>query len=227
MRLLVIDPDAARANNFAAALRTSGFTPDHLDLLGDATEALSSTRYHGMLLQHSLPDGNGVPWLRRCRARGFAIPAVVLMGRSTVDERIEALDAGADDCLQVPVDRRELVARVRALLRRPPILKSPVVQAGDLTLDCQSRELWINDRPLPMPRRELCMLEALMTRLDRIVTREVLENNLYGHADSWCANSIDVRVSRLRRLLGAAGATVSIQTVKGIGYRLQSGGQSR
>ena len=111
MRVLVLDTVAERARGVTAALQECGYTPDRLDTLSEAKEALSLTPYTGMVLSRRLPDGDGIPWLRQCRARGVAIPAVMVTA-GTVDDRIQALDAGADDCVQVPVDKRELVARV-------------------------------------------------------------------------------------------------------------------
>jgi DNA-binding response OmpR family regulator len=220
MRLLVLDAQAERSRGFVAALRGCGYTPDQLDTLGDATEALALTPYTGMLLRRSFPDGDGVAWLRQCRERGVPIPAVV-MSAGSVEERVEALNAGADDCLQTPVDARELVARVRAVLRRPHALEPALLRAGNLTMDQLSREVWVEAQPFALPRLEMCLLEHLMRRFGRVVPRDLLESNVYGHADDWCPNSLEVRVSRVRRRLAAAGASITIQAVRGVGYLLQ------
>ena len=222
MRLLILDAIAERSLGVVAALRGYGYTPDQLDNLGDAAEALSLTSYNGMVLRRRLTDGDSISWLRQCRARGVQVPAVVVMSASTVEERIEALDAGADDCVQLPVDQRELVARVRAVLRRPPVLEAASLQAGNVVMDVQSREVWVGEKPIVIPRLETCLLEHLMRRAGRIVPRGVLEENVYGHADDWCPNSLEVRVSRVRRRLTSANAGVVIHAVRGIGYTLQA-----
>ena len=221
MRVLVLDTVAERSLGVTAALQECGYTPDRLDTLGEAKEALSLTPYAGMVLSRRLPDGDGIPWLRQCRVRGVAVPAVMVTA-GTVDDRIQALDAGADDCVQVPVDKRELVARVRAVLRRPQALEPTVLRTGNVALDVQSREVRVGDKPVAMPRRELCLLEHLMRRSGRIVPRGMLEDNLYGHADDWCANSLEVRISRVRRQLASADASAAIHTVRGIGYALRA-----
>lgn len=222
MRLLVLDAVAKRSLSVVAALRGCGFTPDRLDTLGEATEALALVPYTGIVLRQRFSDGDGVSWLQQCRADGMATPTVMMLDASTIEDRIQALDAGADDCIQGSVDERELVARVRAVLRRPPTLEAAVLRAGNVALDTRSREVWVGEEAVPMPRRELCLLEHLLRRFGRIVPRVMLEENLYGHADDWCANSLDVRVSRVRRQLSSAGASVAVQTVRGIGYALRA-----
>ena len=221
MRVLVLDTAAERSLGVTAALQECGYTPDRLDTLGEAKEALSLTPYTGLVLSRKLPDGDGISWLRQCRARGVTIPAVMVTA-GTVDDRIQALDAGADDCVQVPVDKRELVARVRAVMRRPQALEPTVLRAGNVALDVQSREVRVGEKPVAMSRRELCLLEHLMRRFERIVSRGMLEDNLYGHADDWCANSLEVRISRVRRQLASADASAAIHTVRGIGYALRA-----
>ena len=221
MRLLVLDSLVERSAGFVAALRACGYTPDQLDRLEDAVEALSLTPYSGMVLRRRFPDGDAIPWLCERRARGLPIPAVMVMGASSVEDRVLALDAGADDCVQLPIDDRELVARVRAVLRRPRVLELSLLRAGNIVLDRRSREVWINEAPVLLPRRELCLLEHLMRRFRRVVPREMLEDNLYGYADGWCANSLEVRLSRVRRHLASASADVAIHTVRAVGYTLQ------
>ena len=129
--------------------------------------------------------------------------------------------SGADDCVIDTLDARELVAKVRAILRRPPALRSHIIQAGNLRFDTDAREVFAGEEMLVLPRRELSILEHLMRSFNRTVTRDYLEAGTYGSFGEVCPNSIEVRISRLRRCLDQGGANVEIKTLRGLGYRLQ------
>jgi DNA-binding response OmpR family regulator len=138
-----------------------------------------------------------------------------------LERRIRALECGADDCVIDTLDARELVAKVRAILRRPPALRSQVIQAGNLRFDTEAREVFAGEKMIVLPRRELGILEHLMRSFNRTVTRDYLEAGIYGSFGEVCPNSIEVRISRLRRCLEQARANVEIKTLRGLGYRLQ------
>lgn len=152
---------------------------------------------------------------------------VVVVPGDDTKERIAALDVGADDCVPRQVHGRELLARLRAVLRRPPALSSPVLSIGNVRLDVATRKVWVGGQPVAIPRRELSLLEHLMRRYGQVVPRPALEGDLYGHLDDACPNSIGVGISRVRRHMQHAEATVSISTVRGVGYMLAAMDEAR
>jgi DNA-binding response OmpR family regulator len=138
-----------------------------------------------------------------------------------VDARIEGLNAGADDYVLKPVLIEELVARIRAILRRPAAALHPVLHAGNVAFDLTSRQVFVAGRPVHIPRREAGLIELLIRRIGRVVPRAALEESLYSFDDEVSPNAIEVAVYRLRTLLAKAGATVAIRTVRGMGYMLE------
>ena len=223
MRLLVLQSAPDSSPHITSALHARGFVLDTFSKLIDGSEAVATGRYRAMLLDHRLADGCTVNWLRTRRASGLPTPALVLTSHDSEEDRIHALESGADDCVHKHGSVRELVARLRALVRRPPVMAVASLQYGNLLLDCSSRQVWVRSKPVLLPRRELNLLELLIRRQGLVVPRSALETDLYGHAEEICPNSIEVRVSRVRRRLKAAGADVTIQTVRGVGYCLIHG----
>ena len=226
MRLLLIQGGPALSDALPI-LKAQGFGFDVFRQASDAARALDRTGYNMVFLDRTLPDGCGWAWRREQRGAGLTLPVVVVMPVDDMEERSAALDAGADDCVPRQVNGRELLARLRAVLRRPPALSSPVLFAGNVRLDVTTREVWVGDQPVAIPRRELSLLEHLMRRCGRVVPRPALEGNLYGHLDDVCPNSIEVRISRVRRHMQHAQATVSISTVRGVGYMLAAMDEAR
>jgi len=221
MRLLVVrSSDMAGPQSFAA-LAANGFNFDEFTALADAAAALASSTYAGVLLSRRLADGCGATWLARQRARGFATPVVIVSSDDGIDDRIRVLDSGADDCVHRSITGRELLARLRAVLRRPPALVTAVLEYGNVRMNTTERQVWVAGQPIAVPRRELDLLEHLMTRAGRVVARTILENNLYGLTEDVSPNSLEVRVSRVRRHLSQAGANVTIRTHRGTGYTLE------
>lgn len=187
----------------------------------ECDEAVSTVDYAAVIAEHPMADGSTIDWLRRRRARGFSTPVLIVLkdGRAGAETRLAALEAGADDCVCLAgTSPREIVARVRALLRRPSSLTRDVLEVGDLVLDVTSRTITRMGQPIPFPRREFGVLELLMRRCGRVVSRASLEASLYGHMGDVCPNSIDVRISRVRHRLRACGSSAVIRTVRGIGY---------
>lgn len=221
MRLLVLDAASRRSGPWMSALQTNGFHFDHFNYLADGKEAARHGVYQMQLVDSRLPDGDAISWLRDQRSSGISTPFVLVTHADDLEKRIRALECGADDCFVDTLDARELVAKVRAILRRPPALRSSMIEAGNLRLDTDAREVFAGDRMLVLPRRELSILEHLMRSFNRTVTRDYLEAGAYGSFGEVCPNSIEVRLSRLRRCLDQAGANVEIKTLRGLGYRLQ------
>jgi DNA-binding response OmpR family regulator len=223
MRLLVIEDEARIAEIVKRSLERAGFVVDSVSLCADAREALSLTAYDAAILDLGLPDGDGLRLLAELRAARSLVPVLVLTARDAVQDRVAGLDAGADDYLIKPFAMAELVARTKALLRRPGGALGATLEAGNIVFDTIGRDVRVAGAAVPMPRRECAILEHLMRRLGRVVPKPVLEEKLYGIDDELDSNAIPVHVHHLRRKLLDAGATAEIHTVRGIGYLLTEG----
>jgi DNA-binding response OmpR family regulator len=220
MRLLVIEDEPRIVEILRPPLEQAGFVVDFVRLCADAREALASHPYDAALLDLGLPDGDGLHLLAELRARGEAIPILVLTARDAVDDRVSGLDTGADDYLVKPFAMAELVARTKALLRRPGGALGMTLNAGNIHFDTVGRDVRVGASNLPLPRRETAILEHLMRRLGRVVPKALLEEKLYGLDDELGSNAIPVHIHYLRRKLLDAGADVEIHTVRGVGYLL-------
>jgi DNA-binding response OmpR family regulator len=172
------------------------------------------------ILDLALPDGDGLRLLGHLRSKGNQVPFLVLTARDTVEDRVNGLDAGADDYLVKPFAMTELIARIKALLRRPGGALGTTLKAGNVNFDTIGRDVTIGDSVLQLPRRESAILEHLMRRLGRVVPKVVLEEKLYGIDDELESNAIPVHIHHLRRKLIDAGAATEIHTVRGLGYLL-------
>ena len=220
MRLLVVEDEARIAEIVRTALLRDGFAVDVLSLCADAREALATTPYDAAILDLGLPDGDGLKLLKELRGKGNAVPVLVLTARDAVEHRVAGLDAGADDYLIKPFAMAELVARTKALLRRPGGALGTTLRSGNVAFDTIGRDLTVANKNVLMPRREMAILEHLMRRMGRVVPKSLLEDKLYGLDDELESNAIPVHVHHLRRKLADSGATVEIHTVRGIGYLL-------
>lgn len=222
MRLMMLEARQGFRDTWISALESNGFRLDLFQLLAEGEEALLQLKYEMLLVNKDLPDGDGVDWLRSRRQFDFNTPFVVMTPAHDIENRIRALDAGVDDAVADSLDARELVARLRALLRRQPIIRPTTIQTGNVEFDVIAREAFVGGKLIAVPRRELGILEHLMLSFNRTVTREFLETSIYGASGEVCPNSIEVRISRLRRWLAQGGADVEIKTLRGLGYRLQT-----
>ena len=220
--LLVEDHDELR-DMLQAHLLQAGFAADAVRCGLDALAAVETGSYDAVILDLGLPDLDGVEVLRRLRAGPAAgLPILVLTARHAVGDRVQGLDAGADDYLVKPFDMLELDARLRSITRRTE--RHPEAPAtlgfGDLRFDPASREAVVGGTLLSLTRREAALLEELVRAGGRTLVRDVLEDRLYGFAEVFTGNALEATVSRLRRRLSAANSAVAVETVRGIGYRL-------
>ncbi len=220
MRLLVVEDEERLRDLLKRALTDAGFTVDALATAADADEAIQSLPYDAAVLDLGLPDGDGIKVLQAARRRGRDVPILILTARDAVADRVRGLDSGADDYLVKPFAMTELVARIKALLRRPGGVLGLTLETGNLTLDTVGREVQVGGAPVTMPRHELAVLELMMRRMGRVVPKAVIEDKLYGLDAEPESNPIPVHIHHLRRRLGTAGATVTIHTVRGVGYML-------
>ena len=220
MRLLVVEDESRIAELLRRALGRAGFVTDTVATCADARATLALNPYDAAILDLGLPDGDGLAVIGETRRAGNAIPILVLTARDAVDDRVCGLDAGADDYLVKPFAMAELVARTKALLRRPGGALGTTLKAGNIRFDTIGRDVSVGNVPLALPRRETAILEHLMRRLGRVVPKPVLEEKLYGMDDELESNAIPVHVHHLRHKLVESGATAEIHTVRGVGYLL-------
>ena len=220
MRLLLIEDEVRIVELVSRALAREGFVVDAFGTCADGKEALSDIHYDAAILDLGLPDGDGLVLLAAIRSGGNRLPVLVLTAKDTVEDRVIGLDKGADDYLIKPFAMSELIARAKALLRRPGSALGTVLSAGNIVFDTIGRDVRVASAALTLPRRELAILEHLMRRLGRVMPKAALEEKLYGIDDELESNAIPVHVHHLRRKLLDAGATVEIHTVRGIGYLL-------
>jgi len=220
VRLLVIEDEDRLSGILKSKLGDVGFTVDIAGSAADASAALELINYDAAVLDLGLPDGDGLAVLRSARRIGKALPVLILTARDAVEDRVAGLNAGADDYLTKPFAMIELIARVKALLRRPGGVLGITLAAGNVSLDTVGRELTVAGTPVRVSRRELAILEQMMRRFGRIVPKTVLEEKLYGIDEEPDSNTIPVHVHHLRRQLQAAGASLVVHTIRGVGYIL-------
>lgn len=216
MRILLIEDDELVGGGIREGLLAHGFTVDHVISAADAETALASGHCDLAILDLGLPDRDGMSLLRELRHTHNRLPVLVLTARDALEDRVAGLEAGADDYLLKPFDLDELVARIRALLRRSAGRVSEVTTHGALSLDTSRREIRLHDELIHLPRRELLLLETLLHAPNVIFTTGQLQERIYGFDDSVASNAVNVHIHHLRRKLGAG----IVETVRGLGYRL-------
>ena len=222
-RLLLVEDDAALAAGLAAALSRDGSKVDVADRGQEALRLARAAAYDACLLDLGLPDGDGIAVLREMRRSAIGFPVLILTARYAIGDRIGGLDAGADDYLMKPFDLGELEARLRALLRRRDADGAPWRRFGPLRFDAEGGAAFAGDEPLELTRREAGVLECLMRRPGRIVTKEAILAAAFPSDSEVATNALEVQVSRLRRKLEAIGVTV--RALRGLGYRLEEAGR--
>ena len=222
MRILLVEDNERLSELIAGGLNRAGMTVDHLASAGDAARALATIRYDAAVLDLGLPDGDGIDVLRTVRRDGVHTPVLILTARDGLKDRVGGLNAGADDYLPKPFELEELIARLHALMRRPGGALGVTLEVGNVSFDSVAREMRIGERVVRMPRRELDLLEQLMRRAGRVVSKPWLEDALYGIDDEVSSNTLEVAVHRLRRRLQTEGASVQIHTLRGVGYMMQT-----
>jgi len=220
MKLLLIEDHERLASYIVVGLEKAQFAVDRFESGQEALDALACTSYDAMILDLGLPDVDGLDLLRQIRQTGRQLPVLILTSRIQVRDRVSGLDAGADDYLTKPFDMDELVARLRAILRRPAESLGPHLSAGNLAFDPSGRQAWVDEAPVQLSPREMGLLEHLLRRSGKVVPKAVLEGSLYDQGDELSSNSLEVLVHRLRKRLLQAKAKVAIHTVRGVGYML-------
>jgi len=219
VRLLVAEDDPGLRSVLERALRRAGYAVDAVADGGRALACLSAIAYDAAVMDWRMPGAPGVDVVRAARRSGARVPILMLTAKDTTADRVEGLDAGADDYLVKPFELAELLARLRALLRRPPETIAPVLRVGDVELDVSTREVRLAGRPVALTARELAILEVLLRRRPAVVDRRALVASVWEDESLGVgSNTVDVHLARLRAKLGPSGAL--IRTVRGVGYRV-------
>jgi two-component system response regulator MprA len=222
MKILVVDDERAVRESLRRALELEGY---EIELAADGSEALyrleGSEEPDAMILDVLMPGVDGLEVCRRLRGSGSKLPVLMLTARTEVEDRVAGLDAGADDYVTKPFALEELLARVRALLRRTGDEEGDVVRFGDLELDPTTREVTRAGRPIELTRTEFSLLELFMRNPRQVLTRTIIFERVWGYDFGYASNSLDVYIGYLRRKTEADGEPRLIHTVRGVGYALR------
>jgi two-component system response regulator QseB len=223
MRILLIEDDLPLGQTMVEALRAEHYTVDWSTDGSSADTALRTTDYDALLLDLGLPNEDGLTWLGRWRGRGLRSPVLILTARDALDQRVSGLDAGADDYLIKPIALIELLARLRAAVRRAGGRSEALWQHGPLAFDPARRTVHWAGQLVDLTAKEIAILEILMTRPGQILSRRQLTERLYGWDDPEPeGNALEVHIHHLRRKLDPR----VIRTIRGLGYRLEPLGDS-
>jgi two-component system OmpR family response regulator len=221
VRLLVVEDDAKLSALLSRGLTEEGFAVDTAATAEDARWRAGEVGYDAIVLDLLLPDGDGFAVCRDIRSRGCPAPVLMLTALADVDDRVRGLDLGADDYLVKPFAFAELVARLRALLRRGPSPRSPVLEVGDLTLDPVTRDVTAGGVPVALTAKEFALLEFFMRRPGEAMRRSTVVAHVWDDAYDGDPHVVSVYVAYLRAKLDRTPATTRLETVRGVGYRLR------
>ena len=223
MHILIAEDDEVLADGLCRSMRQQGYAVDYVSDGLEADLMLKGAQpFDLVVLDLGLPRMDGLSVLRNMRERNRQIPVIILTARDGVGDRVKGLDLGADDYLVKPFSLAELEARVRALIRRGLCGVNPVFSCGTMTFDSVGRRAAINGELLELTTRELSVLEALMSRIGWVVSKEQLLERMYSYAEEASGNAIEVYIHRLRKKIESAGVT--IKTIRGLGYIIEKSG---
>jgi DNA-binding response OmpR family regulator len=214
MRVLIVEDDTAIATGLAATLKASGYAVDVTATLAMASAALRVEPFDLVLLDLSLPDGDGLEWLRQVRRSGSVMPVLIMTARDALPDRVAGLDEGADDYVVKPFEPEELLARMRVALRRSEGRASPLLRHGDLVVDPAAHTVLRNGESVSLRAKEFALLLALLRGSGQVLSRQRLEQALYGFDEVLDSNALEVHMHHLRRKLGDG----LVKTVRGVGY---------
>lgn len=220
MRLLLVEDSKRLQELLGESLSSAGYKLDAASTIAELNSMRAAVNYDLVIIDLGLPDGDGLTAIRAMRAAGSTTPILIITARGSIDDRVIGLDTGADDYLIKPFNHSELLARVRALLRRPSDLHGPILRRGGLEFEEAKGEVRYEGKPIELRLSERRLLGTLMRRSGNVVTKSAIEEALSQFGRELTANAVEALVSRLRKALADANANVSIETVRGVGYRL-------
>lgn len=218
MRLLLIEDNDRLSEFLEKGLSDAGFAVDRAGTYAEAAASIDASGFDAVILDLGLPDGDGLTLLKERRAAGNRTPVLILTARDGLSDRVSGLNAGADDYLAKPFAMEELVARVKALLRRPGAALGVQLTLGNICLDTVGPSFMIDGKAATLTRRELALMEILLRRPGKVISRGAIEEGLYSFSDEVGSNALEVLVSRLRKKLVSLGADINLHTVRGVGY---------
>lgn len=224
MRLLLVEDNPRLQVLLVETLNGAGYGLDAVGSVADLFASAAVVEYDLVIVDLGLPDGDGLVAIRRLRAEGRTMPILVITARGSIDDRVSGLDAGADDYLTKPFNNAELLARVRALLRRPAGVIGPLIEVGNTSINLTNLEVLCRGVPVELRFSERRLLMLLMRRVGALVPKSALESSLSEHGRDVSANAIEALVSRARRTLAEAGSDIVIETVRGVGYKVEERG---
>jgi two-component system OmpR family response regulator len=225
MRVRIAEDNAKLSTMLGRALGRAGMVVDHASRGSEAIWMAGVTPYHAIVLDVMLPGGDGFEVARRLRADDVRTPILMLTARTEVRDRIEGLESGADDYMPKPFAMAELVARLRALVRRGPITKPDILRVGDLKLDPATRRVWRGKTEVELTAKPFQLLEALMERPGEVLSRYYLLERCWDHSFESRSNVVDAQIRHLRDRIDRPFEVESIETVAGAGYRLRAGSE--
>ena len=220
MRLLLVEDDQMLADGIKQGLTSAGgYVVDAVGSAESALDALTSDTFDAAIIDVGLPQMDGMALTQRMRERGLSIPVLMLTARDSLDDRVQGLDAGADDYMVKPFELPELLARLRALLRRSQAATSSVLTLGRISLDTAARQVMADEQPLDVGPREWTVLQYLMLHAPKPVSKEKLLQALTGWDKEITLNAVEVYISRLRAKLDPYG--IALRSIRGFGYRIE------
>ena len=223
MRILIVEDEEKLANSLKKGLEKEGYAVDFV-LDGESGQRRIETSYKDydlVVLDLMLPQKNGFEVCREIRAINIVIPIIILTARDAIEDKVLALDSGADDYMVKPFALEELIARIRALLRRPEQTLPVELQIGDLTLNTTTRKVYRKDQELPLTLKEFGLLEYLMRHPNQVLTREQILDHLWDFAFDSFSNVVDVHIKNLRKKIDGENNEKILETIRGVGYRIK------
>ncbi len=222
MRILIVDDDESMGKMLQKGLEKMGYAADYLSdpELAERRLSVSHMDYDAVILDLMMPKRTGFEVAKSLRSQKIGIPILVLSGKYDINDKVAALDSGADDYMVKPFSLDEVVARIRALLRRPKEVIPEVMHTRNITLDPATRTVTVNNKAIELTVKEFSLLEYLMRHPGQVVNRNQILDHLWGFDFDSFSNVVDVHIKNLRRKLG--GAKSPIETIRGVGYRIKS-----
>jgi DNA-binding response OmpR family regulator len=221
MRLLLVEDSERLRDLLAHPLRAAGYGLDAVGSVAELFSSVACVQHDLIIIDLGLPDGDGLDAIRTLRAMGLVTPILIITARGSIDDRVSGLDSGADDYLIKPFNHAELLARVRALLRRPSELQGPVLRKGNIELDEATGQVRCGDKTIELRLSERRLLAVLLRRAGSVVPKSAIEEALSEFGRELTANAVEALVSRTRKALADAHSGIAIETVRGIGYLLK------
>ncbi len=221
MKILVVEDNIKLAENLKQGLSQEGYAVDILEdgLLAEKRILINRDEYDLVVLDRMLPGKDGVSVCKNWRENDVVIPILMLTALDTTDDKVDGLDAGADDYLAKPFSFKELLARINALLRRPKQASPVIISLGDISINTTSRVVTYKNKPIVLTLKEFMVLEYMMRNLGKVITRDELYSHAWDFADSSFSNTVDVHIKNLRKKIHDNGKI--IQTIRGVGYKME------